>query len=245
MFAHLALVLIAGICLPRRWSLVPARRGAARMSALLATATIVGTRRLGHRGWPRPLAAGELTLLEPVGRAGRVAHGAARPGAAIARARRCDCPDGRYPVGRPRSTRRRSGWSAPCATCIGWSRSACPTRGRGSITATTPTALSVPAGGGRAPAPDPGRAGACRHHRAGPFPLHRRRRDGGAAGGAARLRAQGHRGADARRRRHRAPRGSPAASPATARSPTRSASPARWRRRSASRRRRAPSGCAR
>ncbi len=36
--------------------------------------------------------------------------------------------------------RRRSGWSARRATCSGWSRSACPTRGRGSITARTPTA---------------------------------------------------------------------------------------------------------
>ncbi len=49
--------------------------------------------------------------------------------------------------------------------------------------------------GGRGPAPDPGRPGARRHHRARPFPLHRQRRDRGAARGAARLRAQGHRDA--------------------------------------------------
>ena len=60
--------------------------------------------------------------------------------------------------------------------------------------------LRVPARRGREPAPDPGRAGACRHHRAGAFPLHRERRNGRAAGGAARLRAQGHRGPDGGRR---------------------------------------------
>ena len=59
--------------------------------------------------------------------------------------------------------------------------------------------LRVPAGGGREPAPDPGRPGACRHHRAGAFPLHRQRRDRRAARRAARLCAQGHRVADGRR----------------------------------------------
>ena len=54
------------------------------------------------------------------------------------------------------------------------------------------------------PAPDRGRSGACRHHRAGPFPLHRQRRARGAAGAAARLRAQGHRGADGGRDARRA-----------------------------------------
>ena len=71
-------------------------------------------------------------------------------------------------------------------------------------------ALRLPAGRGREPAPDPGRAGACRDHRAGAFPLHRQRRDGGAAGGAARLRAQGHRRADARRRYRSSGASSPA-----------------------------------
>ena len=42
-------------------------------------------------------------------------------------------------------------------------------------------ALSLPADGRRRPAPDPGRAGACRHHRARAFPLHRQWRDRGAA----------------------------------------------------------------
>ena len=59
--------------------------------------------------------------------------------------------------------------------------------------------LRVPARGRRGSAPDPGRAGACRHHRARAFPLHRQRRDGGAARTAARLCAQGHRWADDRR----------------------------------------------
>ena len=65
-------------------------------------------------------------------------------------------------------------------------------------------AVCVPAGRRREPAPDPGRSGACRHHRARAFPLHRQRRDRRAAGAAPRLRAQGHRrpdgGRDARRR---------------------------------------------
>ena len=49
-----------------------------------------------------------------------------------------------------------------------------------------------------AAAPDPRRAGACRHHRARPFPLHRQRGDRRAPRRALGLRAQGHRGADAR-----------------------------------------------
>ncbi len=53
--------------------------------------------------------------------------------------------------------------------------------------------LRVPAGQGRRPAPDSRRAGACRHHRARAFPLHRQRRNRRAAGRAARLRPQGHR----------------------------------------------------
>ena len=65
--------------------------------------------------------------------------------------------------------------------------------------------LTISARRGRGPAPDPGRPGACRHHRARAFPLHRQWRDGGAARRAARLCAQGHRvadgGRDARARR--------------------------------------------
>ena len=61
------------------------------------------------------------------------------------------------------------------------------------------SALRLPAGGRRGPAPDSGRPRACRHHRAGTFPFHRQWRARGAAGAAARLCAQGHRVADGRR----------------------------------------------
>ena len=57
-------------------------------------------------------------------------------------------------------------------------------------------ALCLPPRRGRGSASDPGRAGTCRHHRARTFPLHRQWRGGGAARGAARLCAQGHRVAD-------------------------------------------------
>ena len=43
------------------------------------------------------------------------------------------------------------------------------------------TRLRVSAGGRRKSAPNSRRPGACRHHRAGTFPLHRQRRDRGAA----------------------------------------------------------------
>ena len=80
--------------------------------------------------------------------------------------------------------------------------------------------LRVRPGRRRRRARDPGRAGARRHHRARALPLPDRRREGAAAGGAPRLRAQGHRkalrGAAARRTAQR----SPAASRATAPSPT-------------------------
>ena len=128
------------------------------------------------------------------------------------------CPDGRYPVGRRAHARPRSGSSARSAISTASSRSACRTprpwldHGRWGVRASarrtastggrrTAHGLRVPAGRGREPAPDPGRPGACRHHRARPFPLHRQRRDRGAPGRAARLCPQGHRGADGRRRR--------------------------------------------
>ena len=57
-------------------------------------------------------------------------------------------------------------------------------------------ALSFPARGRRRPAPDCGRPGARRYHRARTFPLYRKRRDRGPAGAAARIYPQGHRGAD-------------------------------------------------
>ena len=96
-----------------------------------------------------------------------------------------------------RCIRRRSGWSGRCAICTAWIRwtagyaSLARPRRWGEIP--DPPHPTVPARRRRGPAPDPGRAGARRHHRARPFPLHRQRRDRGAAGAAAGLRAQGHR----------------------------------------------------
>ena len=86
---------------------------------------------------------------------------------------------------------------------------------------------------GEGAAPDPGRAGARRHHRAGPFPLHGQWRDRRAARGAARLCAQGHRAPDGRRDARAGRAARRRASPATARSPMRSPSRARSKRRSA------------
>ncbi len=59
--------------------------------------------------------------------------------------------------------------------------------------------VQIPARARRRPAPNPGRPRACRHHRAGTFPLHRQWRARGAVGAAARLGAQGHRVPDGRR----------------------------------------------
>ena len=78
--------------------------------------------------------------------------------------------------------------------------------------------LRIPARARRGPARDSGRPGARRHHRAGALPLHRQRRDGGAAGGAARLRPQGHRPPACRCRPRAARSRSSRASPATPRS---------------------------
>ena len=105
-------------------------------------------------------------------------------------------------------------------------------------------ALRIPAGRGRGAAPDPRRAGPCRHHRAGPFPLHRQRRDGGAARGAVGLRAQGRRGPDGGRRGRARRSASSGASRATARWPMPGPSPAPSRPRWHGRRRRAPCCCA-
>ena len=126
------------------------------------------------------------------------------------------CPDGTLSVASARCIRRRSGSSARSAISMGSSRSALPdTRpwldlgfwdvqhplGDAAATRRERAPYRVPAGRRRKPAPDSGRPGACRHHRARPFPLHRQRRDRGAARAAARLCAQGHRVADGRRRR--------------------------------------------
>ena len=92
---------------------------------------------------------------------------------------------------------------------------------------------------------DPGRAGPRGDHRAGPLPLPDRRREGAAAGGAARLRPQGHREAIRGDGRRRPATGSPAGSPATAPSRTPGPTRRRWRRSPTRRCRRARSGCAR
>ena len=73
------------------------------------------------------------------------------------------------------------------ASAIRWARVAVPARG---------ASLRLPARRGREPASDPGRACACRHHRAGAFSIYRERRNGCSAGGAPRICAQGHRGPD-------------------------------------------------
>ena len=169
------------------------------------------------------LAAGELTLLSVWGEAGRV-HMALLQDAAPTD-RRAESRMRRQPlsVGRPHPSRRPSGWNARCAICSartgGAARHAALARPR-TLGRRAAAGLRVPAGRGRKPAPDPGRPGACRHHRAGPFPLHRRRRDRGAAGAAARLCAQGDRRVVAWRTRCRAPCASPAARRAIPRSPT-------------------------
>ena len=145
------------------------------------------------------------------------------------------CPERRFPSVGAR-IRRRCGSSARSATSTASSREGCPMRGRwldhgrwgvrqplGDAEAAPPTgdAYAFLPAEGAAAAPDPGRPGARRHHRARPLPLHRQRRDRRAPGGAARLRAQGHRRPDGRRAARAGGAGSPAASPATARSPMR------------------------
>ncbi|MCK7475983.1 MAG: hypothetical protein MZV49_26380 [Rhodopseudomonas palustris] len=118
------------------------------------------------------------------------------------------CPSGSFPsVGalHPPALRAASAPSATCSACVPKAR---PTArpwldhgqwrvryplGTGGAASAHRRGLSDSAGRRRGPAPDRGRPGACRHHRARSFPLHRQWRDRGAARGAARLRAQGHR----------------------------------------------------
>ena len=172
----------------------------------------------------------------PVGRRRGRAHGAAARAGRRSLVLSLAVPRAALPVGRRARIRPRCGWSAPSATSTGWSPRAAPTTrpwldhgrwgvrhplgeqraGRGRR-----RRLRVPRRRRPAAAPDPGRPGACRHHRARPFPLHRQRRDRGAAGGAARLRAQGHRRPDGRRAARARGQARRRASPATARSPMR------------------------
>ena len=172
-----------------------------------------------------------------------------------------DCPDRHFPVGRQLSIRRRFAWNAPPTTCSAWRRRACPTPAPGSIIAIgacafrsgdridalskSPPYRFLPVGG-RRHAPDRGRSGPCRHHRARTFPLHRKRRDRGPARTAARICPQGHRRADGRRRSRARRAARRARYRATARSPmlTRFREPSR-RRSELAVPDRAPSGCAR
>ena len=204
-----------------------------------------------HRPWPRAivaddgwrhaieqLAAGRCDAARPVGRRRRTCTW--RCSTRRRRRRRAsvyDCPDGSFPSRRrapsagdpartrdPRSVRleadRLAGRAALARSRL-LGRAASARRPSAGAQA---RALRLPAGRRRGPAPDPGRAGACRHHRARTFPLHRQWRDSGAARAAARLRAQGHRGADGGRDARRGGASLPAAPPATARSPMRSPS---------------------
>ena len=216
-----------------------------RPSALAARAVMTAT-----AGGSRPhLADGRADAARPVGRARRGPHGAARRRAtgAIGGRSRCDCPDGRFPsVGRtasagdpagardPRSVRAGAGRAARHAALARSWPWACAIR---SATEPTPPdgapyAFLPAEGEGLHQIPvGPVHAGIIEP---GPFPLHRQRRDRRAAGGAAGLCPQGHRGADGRRA---ARRGGAARRPHLRRQHGRlsaSPSPAPPRRRSAS-----------
>ena len=279
MFAHLALVLAAGIYLPP--ALVAWFQNVAGLLGLsrcrrssTSSRTASASRATGPgrassstaddwRHVARELAAGRATLARPVGRHRRRAHGAHGPHRGRDRRDRGAQPRlsgeqlslGRRAASARHPARARHPQPLSAIEPVG-APDARPWLDHGfwdlqHPLGTTPagagrtSGLRVPAGRGREPASDPGRPGARRHHRARAFPLHRQRRDGGAARGAARLRAQGHRGADGRRD-HRA---SGAARRAHLRRQHRRLCDrlraARSRRRSTSRRRRARTVCAR
>ena len=175
--------------------LVPERREAAR-DRRMATLTDIDRRAQGREATGRGRASSStrtagaslisssrpaLDAARPVGRCRRGAHGAARRGAARDRRRHARMPGRTLSLGRraasagdpARARHPRSLWPA--------SRSARRTRGPGSISASGACSIRsatrrerrsarapyrVPAGRGRGPAPDSGRSGACRHHRA-------------------------------------------------------------------------------
>ena len=255
MFAHLALVFIAGIYLPPAlvawfqnvaeaagiapWPLldiITHRRTGRSASAVAARDR--GRRRLARMAIEH-LAAGRCTLLGLWGDAARRAHGAARRRRRRHRRRQLSTArTGSYPSGRraasagdpartrdPRSVRpradRRAGYAALARSrLLGRAASA---RQPGTAARTRAPYAFLPAEG-EGLHQIPVGPGACRHHRAGPFPLHRQWRD------VVRLEQRlgyVHKGIESLMARRDARRGGEArrrAPPATARSPMRSPS---------------------
>ena len=135
--------------------------------------------------WPRACAAGHSRLRAVGERRRRTwrcgCSTALRPIAVL----RLSCADAAVSFGRAPATCRRFGWNARRAISSACSRLALPDAA--AVARSRPLGrqpsrrqseagarnLSVPAGRRRGPAPDPCRAGSCRHHRAGPLPLHR------------------------------------------------------------------------
>src|SRR5262249_55465875 len=110
------------------------------------------------------------------------------------------CPDGRFPsigVSHAPAIRLERAIRDLCGTIPMDSPPLWSVAGSGGVGRISPRrthrAVSVPAGRRRGPASDTCRPGSCRHHRAGPFPFHCKRRDRREAGAAPRLCAQGHR----------------------------------------------------
>ena len=186
-----------------------------------------------HRPWPRIVVDARRGSARPRRTrrraAGRCWHCGASPPRCTWRcwrriAARCivlslECPDGSF-LRSACCIRRRCGWSAPSPICSAWSPENSPdhaalarSRPMGPALPARRTRVAGAADGPmnscrrrRGAAPDRGRPGPCRHHRARPFPLHRQWRNRGAAGAAAGLCAQGHRRLDGRRRSSTAPR---------------------------------------
>ena len=226
-----------------------------RRSPMTSARTLSGEARL-VRGRPAH-GGGGGDARQPVGRRGTDAPRAARGRRDARLRRRCLATAARFPPSAPLHPPASRLERALAISTASW-RSARRTAAAGSIMAAGRCAtrsatarpgrrarrLRLPRGHRARPAPDSGRPRPCRDHRARPFPLPRQRRDGRAAGGAARLRPQGRRRADARGEPGARAPSSRGGSAATARSPTRSPSPARSRRRSGSRRPPRAHGCA-
>ena len=179
-----------------------------------------GLRVEAHRPWPRVIVTREhlesrerpagrraYDASRPVGGPRHRQHGAHGRGAVLPRRHHARMPGWPLPLGRRgacagdssgarRARSLRPGARGPArraAVARSWALGgAAPARRRAECAAGR-GAVCVPAGRRREPAPDPGRAGACRDHRAGTFPVHRQWRDGGAARTAAGLCPQGDR----------------------------------------------------